>query len=265
MFSRLLNQKVMIGTVARLSPSVIIPIIGRRNENDYDELDTPNSPLPKTGWDRVKAMYTKNDQDENSIEFQNVVQATMSGLIIGACLGGFIKSRDAYLYFIENNQATIFKSTVDAKKKLQDFVTVAFAKGAYHWGWRLGAFTGIFSLISTTISVYRDESALSDYIIAGAMTGAMYKAILGPAAMLVGATLGGILSAIGGILILSLVKITGVNLNDVRKEMAKFREKRKEQLDQAIDKASDEKHDNLTRHHDQIVEEKGVMNIEQLT
>ncbi|XP_034824266.1 RPII140-upstream gene protein [Maniola hyperantus] len=265
MFSRLLNQKLMLGTVARLTPSVLIPIFGRRNENDNDELNTPNSPLPKTGWDRVKAMYYKNEHDENSVELHNVAQATLTGLFVGACLGGFVKSREAYLYFIENNQATIFNSTVQAKKKLQDYVTVAFAKGAYHWGWRLGAFTGMFSLISTTVSVYRDESSLSDYIIAGSLTGAIYKAMLGPAAMLVGAALGGVLSALGGILIISVIKMTGVSMNDIRNTMYKFREMRQEQLNQAIDKSSSEKHDNLTRHHDQIVEEKGVKNIDQLS
>lgn len=39
----------------------------------------------------------------------------MCGLFVGAFLGGFAKSRDAYLTFMENNQATIFKSTFEAK------------------------------------------------------------------------------------------------------------------------------------------------------
>lgn len=30
-------------------------------------------------------------------------------------MGGTIRSRDAYVYFIENNQATIFKTTLEAK------------------------------------------------------------------------------------------------------------------------------------------------------
>lgn len=50
--------------------------------------------------------------------------------------------------------------------------------------------TFIFSLISTTLSVYRDESSIADYVTGGIITGAIYKANLGPAAMLVGAGLG---------------------------------------------------------------------------
>lgn len=52
---------------------------------------------------------------EASVELYNVVQATFTGAFIGACMGGFVRSREAYLYFIENNQATIFTSTMEAK------------------------------------------------------------------------------------------------------------------------------------------------------
>jgi len=30
------------------------------------------------------------------------------------------------------------------QKKLQDQVTIAFGKGAFRWGWRLGLFTGAY-------------------------------------------------------------------------------------------------------------------------
>ncbi|CAH0727703.1 unnamed protein product, partial [Brenthis ino] len=258
-----LNRKIIFGTVVRLTPSFAIPIIGRRNENDTDNINKPNA-VQSTGWDRVKAMYSKNEIEEVSMELHNVAQATMSGILVGAFLGGFAKSRDAYLTFIENNQATTFKSTFEAKKKLQDFITVSFARGAYHWGWRLGIFTGIFSLISTTLSVYRDESSLGDYVSAGIITGAIYKANLGPTAMLVGAGVGGVLSLVGGMLIFSILKLTGLSMEDIRKSLYKLREARQDQLNQAIDKAAYEKNDNLTRHHDEVVEEKGVKNIEEI-
>lgn len=31
-----------------------------------------------------------------------------------------------------------------SQKKLQDYVTIAFAKGAYYWAWRLAFFSGLF-------------------------------------------------------------------------------------------------------------------------
>ena len=56
----------------------------------------------------------------------------MFGLFVGACWGGFVKSKEAYFYFIENNQATIFKSTMQAKvgnifnNKYTNFLTLYF-------------------------------------------------------------------------------------------------------------------------------------------
>ncbi|OWR50935.1 hypothetical protein KGM_207571 [Danaus plexippus plexippus] len=209
-------------------------------------------------------MYSRNEFDEYSIELHNVVQESLCGFFIGASLGGFIKSRDAYLHFIQNNQATIFHSTFEAKKKLQDYVTISFAKGAYHWGWRLGIFTGIFSLFVTSISVYRNRSSLSDYIVGGSLTGAIYKANLGPTAMLVGAGVGGVLSAMGGVLILGLLKISGLSMDDIRKSLYKIKETRQKLMDEAIEKSATEKNDHLTQHHDIIVKEKGVQKVEDL-
>lgn len=56
------------------------------------------------------------------MELINVAQTTMFGCFIGACFGGFVKSRDAYVYFIESNQASVFSSTFDAKASKTDHI-----------------------------------------------------------------------------------------------------------------------------------------------
>ncbi|XP_072940271.1 complex I assembly factor TIMMDC1, mitochondrial [Epargyreus clarus] len=258
------NSKIILRTAVRLTPSFIFPIIGNHNEHDHDIINMGEPETPKTGFDRVKTMFKKNEFDEISAELNNVVQMTLCGCFFGACMGGFARSKDAYVNFIENNQATIFKSTMEAKKRLQDHVTVAFAKGAYHWGWRLGMFSGLFGLFTTTLSVYRGDNSLVDYVSAGAITGALYKANLGPAAMVVGAGLGAALSLIGGLLIFGVLKVTGRSMDDIRASMYKLKIARKEQYDQAVEKSAVEKHDNLTRHHDVLVQEKGVTQVDNL-
>ncbi|RVE50965.1 hypothetical protein evm_004374 [Chilo suppressalis] len=232
------------------------------NEHDYDMIKTKPGQAPENGWERVKRMYSQNEFGEVSAELTNVVHSSLCGAFIGACFGGFVISKDSYVYFLENNQATIFKSTGDAKKKLQDYVMIAFAKGAYQWGWRLGMFTGMFSLIATTMSVYRGETALVEYITAGALTGALYKANLGLAATLVGAGLGAALSTIAGLAILGILKVTGVTMDDIRKAMTKIKEARQDQLNQALEKASEIKNDDLTRHHESLVTQKGEIKVE---
>lgn len=50
-----------------------------------------------------------------STEINSIYQAAFMGFLGGAVYGGFIKSRLAYLDFMDNNQATAFKSHFDAK------------------------------------------------------------------------------------------------------------------------------------------------------
>lgn len=55
---RILNRRLIFGTAIRLTPTFIIPIVSQRNTNDVD--NTSRSEDNKsTGWDRVRAMYTK--------------------------------------------------------------------------------------------------------------------------------------------------------------------------------------------------------------
>ncbi|KAG7299562.1 hypothetical protein JYU34_016536 [Plutella xylostella] len=250
--------------IARVTPVFVFPLMEDRNKYDGDNLNRKPKKEINTGYDRLKEMYTRNEYLEASVELYNVVQATFTGAFIGACMGGFVRSREAYLYFIENNQATIFTSTMEAKKKLQDYVTVAFAKGATYWGWRLALFTGIFSLVSTTISVYRGETSVIEYTVAGAITGGLYRANLGLAATCVGAGLGGVLSSFGGLAIVLLLKITGVTMEDIRRALHTIKEAREDQFNQAVEKAATIKNDDLTIQHDLLVQEKGEKKIEDI-
>lgn len=62
-------------------------------------------------------------------------------LLSGAVYGGFLGSRNSYFDFMDRNQATAFENHLDAKRKLQDQVTLGFAKNAFRFGWRLALFT----------------------------------------------------------------------------------------------------------------------------
>lgn len=50
-----------------------------------------------------------------SNEINSIYQAGFLGFLVGACYGGFISSRVAYMNFMERNQATAFKSSFEAK------------------------------------------------------------------------------------------------------------------------------------------------------
>jgi complex I assembly factor TIMMDC1 len=64
-----------------------------------------------------------------------------SVLFVGVVYGGFLGSRKAYFDFMDRNQATAFANHFEAKRKLQDSVTVNFGRNAFKFGWRLALFT----------------------------------------------------------------------------------------------------------------------------
>lgn len=56
-----------------------------------------------------------SDTGTISTELNSIYQASFVSFLGGAVYGGFQKSRLAYLDFMENNQASAFKSHLDAK------------------------------------------------------------------------------------------------------------------------------------------------------
>ncbi|XP_046614655.1 RPII140-upstream gene protein isoform X1 [Neodiprion virginianus] len=170
----------------------------------------------ETGWDRLRNMYSLDEYGNRSPEMHFAVQATFFGTFVGLVYGGSLNSRMAYINFMERNQATAFTNIFEAKRKLQDTVTISFAKGAYHWAWRIAFFTGSYVLLTTSIAVYRGKSSFLEYVTAGTITGAMYKTMLGPRAMLVGGAVGGVFGGVAGALSLALLKISGTTMEEIR-------------------------------------------------
>ncbi|XP_044742382.1 RPII140-upstream gene protein [Chrysoperla carnea] len=210
----------------------------------------------ETGWDRLYLMFSLDEFNNFSPELNSTMQAGFMGLFIGACYGGFIRSRVAYLDFMERNQATAFKSHLDAKKQLQDAVTMSFAKGAFQWGWRLGLFTFTYVGFTTAFSVYRGKSGIIEYVGAGALSGTLYKFNGGPRAMLVGGVLGSVLGGTAGILSYGITKLTGMSLEEARYWQYQWKNDREQRVQEIYRRhAEATEDDKLIKHHKQVVGE----------
>ncbi|XP_054268466.1 RPII140-upstream gene protein isoform X2 [Macrosteles quadrilineatus] len=142
--------------------------------------------------------------------------------MIGSMYGGIQSSRNAFVDFMERNQATIFDNHLDAKRKLQNHVTIHFAKGAFKWAWRMTAFTGGFTLVFFSLHAYRGSTSLLDYGTSGAIIGAILRLKLGPTGILIGGTVGGILGFFCGLVNQSLLSLFNVSYDDVLSAQWKF-------------------------------------------
>lgn len=228
---------------------------GSINENDRVEHAPMQQMLAEapgdkqTGKDRLYLMFSIDEFGRISNEVNSIYQAGFLGFLVGACYGGFINSRVAYVNFMERNQATAFKSSFEAKRKLQDQVTVTFAKGAFKWGWRLALFTTSYIGIQTVISVYRGKSSIYEYLAAGGTTGALYKFSMGPKGMVSGGLVGMTLGGIAGLASLAILKASGTTMEEVRFWQYKWRASRDEAINESFKKQTPAEADRLMEGH----------------
>ncbi|CAO1421891.1 unnamed protein product [Diamesa hyperborea] len=199
----------------------------------------------ETGKDRMYRMFTMDEFGRMSSELNAIYQAGFLGMFAGAVYGGFLGSRSAYFDFMDRNQATAFKSHLDAKKKLQDNVTTNFAKGAFKFGWRLGLFSISYVGITTMVSVYRGESSIWEYLAAGMLTGSMYKFNMGLRGIAAGGLVGGFLGTIAGGVSLLVLKTTGMSMEEVRYWQYKWRADRDDTINEAMKAQTMDERDQL--------------------
>ncbi|XP_066157248.1 RPII140-upstream gene protein [Euwallacea fornicatus] len=190
----------------------------------------------ETGWDRVKQMFQFDEFGNITQEFHTVIQAASMSMLIGVIYGGTRQGRHAYEQFIKNNEATTFRTPLEAKKKLQDAVTVGFGKGSFKWGWRLTLFTTSFVGVSTLIQVYRNKYGIFDYVCAGGITGSLYKFNMGPRGWIVGGVLGSALGFICGSATMGILYMTGLTMEETRYWQSKFKNTRDEHFRKGIEK-----------------------------
>ncbi|XP_058062256.1 RPII140-upstream gene protein [Anopheles bellator] len=232
-----------------------LPFIG--NDHDKVTIDTKTVQSmyaeaagdKQTGMERLRMMFSIDEFGRVSTELNSIYQAGFIGFLFGACYGGFVDSRVAYMNFMERNQATAFESSFHAKKKLQDQVTVSFAKGAFKWGWRLALFTTSYIGIQTLISVYRGKSSLYEYMTAGSVTGAMYKFNMGLRGMASGGLVGMALGGVAGGASLLIMRATGTTMEEVRFWQYKWQANRDQVIRDSLKTQERAEEEPLLTHH----------------
>lgn len=243
------KNRVVLCSAAVISPSVV-------NKDDISFELPKEETKEQTGWDRLWLMYTKDEFDNVSPEISAVLQTSFMSLFVGAVYGGFKASRQAYEDFIERNQATVYENMFDAKRRLQNHVTINFGRGAFHFGWRLALFCGSFQLLLTSIATYRGNTSVMDYVASGMIAGSVYRVQLGPRGIIVGGVVGSILGLFAGSLSQFLLSFYDSSYEEVVVWQNKIRDIREDEFKKGL-KAHREKDIKdtlpLLQHHEQLV------------
>ncbi|XP_016357120.1 complex I assembly factor TIMMDC1, mitochondrial-like isoform X2 [Sinocyclocheilus anshuiensis] len=149
--------------------------------------------FPDTGWDRIKDLFHRSEGQMYSEELRNIVKSGIAAAVVGMVYGGLPGARHARERFIQLSQAEIYQNRVDAVRSAHNAAIRGFVRFGWRWSWRVAAFVTMFNTVSTGLTVYRDQNALSHFAVAGALTGGVFRLNLGFRGLLAGTAIGAVL------------------------------------------------------------------------
>ncbi|XP_012663865.1 complex I assembly factor TIMMDC1, mitochondrial [Otolemur garnettii] len=154
----------------------------------------PEPYYPESGWDRLWELFVKDEHHRRSKELQDILKASVTAGVIGWAYGGIPAFVHAKQRYIEQSQGEIYYNRFDAVQLAHRAGTRGFLRYGWRWGWRTAMFVTIFNTVNTSLTVYRNKNALSHFVIAGGVTGSLFRINLG----LRGVVAGGIIGALLG-------------------------------------------------------------------
>jgi len=166
------------------------------HESNDTEMNITHDGVEKvTAYERIKRLFQKDRiTGTHDPRLYFVSQCVGAGSIAGFVIGGRIGAHVAGMEHVESNQLTVYKSKTHAQRQYHANVSVGFVRNGCKFGWRAGAFAGIYSFLIVALSEVREKKDGMNYLGAGALTGTLYKSLSGYRHMAVGAILGSALS-----------------------------------------------------------------------
>ncbi|XP_062959854.1 complex I assembly factor TIMMDC1, mitochondrial [Cynocephalus volans] len=174
----------------------------------------PKPHYPESGWDRLLELFVKDEQQRTSKELDNICRAAVSAGIIGWVYGGIPAFIHAKQRYIEQSQAEIYHNRFDAVQCAHRAATRGFIRYGWRWSWRTTVFVTVFNTVHTGLNVYRNENTLSHFVIAGAVTGSLFRINLGLRGLVAGGIIGALLGTPIGSLLMALQKYCGETVQE---------------------------------------------------
>lgn len=174
----------------------------------------PEPQYLESGWDRLRMLFVKDEQQRTSEELQNIYRAAISAGIIGWAYGGIPAFIHAKQRYIEQSQAEIYHNRFDAVQSAHRAAMRGFIRYGWRWSWRTAVFVTIFNTVHTGLNVYRNKNTLSHFVIAGAVTGSLFRINLGLHGLVAGGIIGALLGTPIGSLLMALQKYYGETVQE---------------------------------------------------
>ncbi|KAL0600386.1 Complex I assembly factor TIMMDC1, mitochondrial [Plecturocebus cupreus] len=183
-------------------------------ERQWPPAFVPEPYYPESGWDRLRELFLKDEQQKLSKELADICKAALTAGIIGMVYGGVPAFVHAKQRYIEQSQAEVYHNQFDAVQCAHRAATRGFIRYGWRWGWRTAVFVTIFNTVNASLNVYRNKNAVSHFVIAGAVTGSLFRINLGLHGLVAGGILGALLGTPVGSLMMIVQKYCGETVQE---------------------------------------------------
>lgn len=194
----------------------------------HSRVSDPGS--PESGWDRLRQLFAKDEQEKIPKEVDYIFRAAVSAGIIGWAYGGIPAFIYAKKRYIEQSQGEMYHNRFDAVQSAHRAATRGFIRYGWRWSWRTAVFVTIFNTVNTGLTVYRNKNSLSHFVIAGAVTGGLFRVNLGIRGLVAGGIIGALLGTPMGSLMMALQAYCDETVQERKqKDQKAFREQKLEE------------------------------------
>lgn len=169
----------------------------------------------ESGRDRIKRMYSLNDYGLPSPELFYILKGGYFSAAFGGLLGAYRAIVNTRENFLRSNEATPFDSQHLARRRLTDTMTLSGMRAMLTHGFRVGAFTTSYLLLTLTAASYNNKLTIWEHIASGAFIGSVFRIKYGPRGMLAAGCLGGTLGLFAGGTLQISMWLTGTSYQEL--------------------------------------------------
>ncbi|KAK3800646.1 hypothetical protein RRG08_003053 [Elysia crispata] len=152
----------------------------------------------ETGMERVKMIFKKDHMGKSSPELEYIQVVLVQTFVISFFMKYVPEFRLARQDFIREHHGTVFRTRIEAVRRMQDHVSLRAASAGGRFAVKMTAFASGFAFISQMIASYRNKTSVLEYTVAAGVTGGLARIQLGIRGFIAGSILGSMLGSIVG-------------------------------------------------------------------
>lgn len=209
------SRKILTGTGGSFTLAGLgLPFLST-DESTYDTASSEaldeayRNRVELTPGQRLRLMYRWDEDGTVSPELHGVIHTSTVALITSSVIGGQAAGAEAYKRYMVEARNKMFENPRFAQMEMADRLRMAVWKGGLKYARKVTGLTFVYTLTATTFCVARNDVTPLEHATAGFLTGAGWRVIQGPKAMLGSGLVGLAFGAVAGGVLMGLNWVNG--------------------------------------------------------